>query len=304
LESHCDVSGGNSSFVYETSGTATGPYAGPFTEIGYVEIGPQSFNPPFLTPGAVVRWEASFTISSPAGRVVGLKRLPSGTHYTGLCLDTGNPAYVTEYAAYTTLQYDAVIKPSSEESEEYADQGMIPYSQVFVPYPASPPTSLFENFSSSQSSTTVIGSTKNESTRVSFTFTSTSSSINNSTWTGRGSFTFVGTPTSVSLAQLTSFTFTDVDDDNNVTATFKYGLSDLNSFSATFNASGALTALSLGTNVVNASSVVNCPTQCFFAPQAFDVASLAAGGATAQIGIPSGGIVVATGNIGNVQADH
>jgi hypothetical protein len=215
-------------------GTASGPYAGPFTEIGYVEIGPQSFNGGALTPGAVVRWDASFTISSPAGRVVGLKTLPPGTHYTGLCLDL--PNFPTEYAAYTTLQYDVVIKPPSEETgnQSFADQGMIPYSQVFVPYPASPPTSLFETFTSGQSSTTVIGGTQTGPTGVSFNFTSTSSSINNSTWTGKGSFSFVGTPTSVSLAQLTEFTFTDVDNDSGVIATFKYGLTDLNSFSATF----------------------------------------------------------------------
>ena len=310
LASHCDVSGGNSWFVYESIGIATGPYAGPVTEIGYVEIGPQSYNGFALTPGPVVRWDASFTISSPAGRVVGLKTLSSGTHYTGLCLDP------VEYAAYTTVHYEAVIHPkvvdpgrgdedrehqnldtdSAGETSEYADQGDA-YSQVFVPYPASPPTSLYENFTSSQSSTTVIESYS----QVSFTFTSTSTNISNSTWAGTGSFSFVGTPTGVSLAQLRSFNLTDVADDSGVTATFNYGLTDLNSFSAKFDASGALTALSLGTNVVNASSVVNCPTACAFAPQSFDVASLAAGGATAQIGIPSGGIVVAGGNIGNVQ---
>ena len=179
LASHCDVSGGNSWFVYKTKGTAKGPYAGPFTEHGYVEIGPQQFNPPFLTPGPIVRWHAEFTISSPAGRVVGHKKLPPGTNFTGLCLDTGNPAYITEYAAYTSLQYDAVIKLDSEgEGEDaehkngndggdadhrgkenhgrYADHGSA-YSQVFVPYPASPPTSLYQAFTSSQNNTTPIG---------------------------------------------------------------------------------------------------------------------------------------------------
>lgn len=139
---------------------------------------------------------------------------------------------------------------------------------------------------------------------VSFTYTATSA-INNDIVTGSGSFEFNDSPPSVSLAQITAFNFfLSVTDEAAYpflgdVFNFTFSLADLNSLSATFDASGALIALSLGTNVVNASST-SCNTTCFPAPEGIEIASLAPGGATTQLGIPKGGIVISTGNIGNV----
>jgi hypothetical protein len=136
------------------------------------------------------------------------------------------------------------------------------------------------------------------------TFTYTSPISNNTGVTGSGSFSFAGSPSSVSLAQLTSFSvidvFTNVDNSGNVssTATFSYSLTDLNSFSASFDSTGALTALSLATNLLV--PVQQSPPNTFY-PEGFDVASLAPGGASTQTIVSCCGNITSVGNIGNVQ---
>ena len=135
------------------------------------------------------------------------------------------------------------------------------------------------------------------------TFTYTSPISNNTGVTGSGSFSFAGSPSSVSLAQLTSFSFTDVltnyftSGNVSQTATFSYSLTDLNSFSASFDSTGALTALSLATNLL---APVQASTPSFY-PEGFDVASLAPGGASTQTIVSCCGNITSVGSIGNLQ---
>jgi hypothetical protein len=82
----CDPSG-TSTFSFEASGPAVGPYPGTFTETGTVTLGPQ-------TPGlgtAIQTLTASYTITSAAGDVTGTKSFtgPSDpiASQAGSCLD-------------------------------------------------------------------------------------------------------------------------------------------------------------------------------------------------------------------------
>ena len=70
----CNPSG-NTTFTIVVSGTAAGPYPGPFTETADVTIGPQ---PPGLV-GPVTQFDASFTVDSVAGTVSGTKHLETAT---------------------------------------------------------------------------------------------------------------------------------------------------------------------------------------------------------------------------------
>src|SRR2546423_15609038 len=62
---------GTSTFSYQTSGVATGPYPGTYTETGSVTVGPHAIiTGVFSGPGGLVTsWTASFTITSPPGTV-------------------------------------------------------------------------------------------------------------------------------------------------------------------------------------------------------------------------------------------
>ena len=83
---NCNPSG-TSSFDFEASGPAIGPYPGTFTETGTITIGPQTSG--FIAP--VLTLTASFTISSPAGDVTGTKSFTGPSDpllfQGGFCLD-------------------------------------------------------------------------------------------------------------------------------------------------------------------------------------------------------------------------
>src|SRR5256714_9908597 len=83
---------GTSTFSYHTSGIATAPYTGTYTETGTVTVGPQPIRPnTFSAPGGVVTsWTASFTITSPTRNVTGTTTLfppPAGfsADTAGIC---------------------------------------------------------------------------------------------------------------------------------------------------------------------------------------------------------------------------
>ena len=63
---------GNSTYTFEVSGPATGPYACTFTESGSVTIGPQ-VDPipgaPGQFRGPITAYESTFTVTSPAGNI-------------------------------------------------------------------------------------------------------------------------------------------------------------------------------------------------------------------------------------------
>jgi hypothetical protein len=102
----CDPSG-NSTFSFEASGPAIGPYPGTFTETGTVTLGPQ-------TPGlftAVQSLTASFTISSAAGDVTGTKSVTGPTNPVlgnAECLDAPDNARASNLNS-AGVTYDARI---------------------------------------------------------------------------------------------------------------------------------------------------------------------------------------------------
>ena len=83
---------GISTVSFEVSGTAIGPYAGTFTEVGTATFGP-AIHPIEGNPGQfrseLLTFSADFTITSTAGTVTGHKELPEGS---GLPTDVGNGA--------------------------------------------------------------------------------------------------------------------------------------------------------------------------------------------------------------------
>jgi hypothetical protein len=98
---------GTSTFSFEASGPAIGPYPGTFTEAGTITIGPQ-------TPGlftAVQSFTASFTISSPAGDVSGTKSVTGPTNPVlgnAECLDAPDNARAANLNS-AGVTYDARI---------------------------------------------------------------------------------------------------------------------------------------------------------------------------------------------------
>ncbi|MDQ6910842.1 MAG: hypothetical protein M3Z84_08705 [Actinomycetota bacterium] len=147
VASYCDVSGGTSWFIYSASGVASGPYPGPFTEYGRVELSGIILSG---GPGIIVHWDAVFTIDSPTAHVTGHKSLPSPA-LLGLCGDLGGPLN----HAVTTLHYDAEIQPVAGEGGNYTDHGTA-FSDVDAPFfeaGLAPPTLLYEVFTSDLTAT-------------------------------------------------------------------------------------------------------------------------------------------------------
>lgn len=158
--SSCDPSN-TSTFSYQTSGTATGPYPGTFIETGTVTIGPQVFPSGQSAPsGPVTSWTASFTITTPTGEIVtGTKTLTlpppgGGPPVTGICTN-GSATFGAEQAANTagsaqSLAYTATI--SVPGGDQFRDTGT---SQASVSVtPATPQANNFsETFASQQSIT-------------------------------------------------------------------------------------------------------------------------------------------------------
>jgi|tagenome__1003787_1003787.scaffolds.fasta_scaffold20976156_1 hypothetical protein len=69
---------GSTTLEFSLSGTAAGPYTGPFSENGTVTFGPQQLPNPTGRPfavGPVTQFDASFTVTAPNGTVTGSKHL-------------------------------------------------------------------------------------------------------------------------------------------------------------------------------------------------------------------------------------
>lgn len=91
LTAVCDPSG-TSTISYTTSGTASGPYPGTYTETGTVTIGPETLSV-FVNgfqAGPVTSLDATFTINSTAGTVSGTKHLDPSAVVPGFCYDFTN----------------------------------------------------------------------------------------------------------------------------------------------------------------------------------------------------------------------
>ena len=152
----CDPTG-NSTFTYQASGPATGPYVGTYSETGTVTMGPQTV--PGTPPnGFVTSWTASFTITgSPLGTVSGTKTLPpNAPTLPGVCkgFDVLFPA---ERGAATGLQnalsYTATITVPG--GAQYSDHGGSEAS--VAEFPDIPSfNQFFENFTTDQVTTTPI----------------------------------------------------------------------------------------------------------------------------------------------------
>jgi len=125
-------------FHFTATGTADGPYAGPFTETGSVTVG---------ADGALTAFTASFTISAPSGTVTGTKTLTSGTErcIVGQTVD-----------ATAQLTYQATI--TTPAGVAYTDQGA---SSAFVRVgvPLTQTTNLNESFTSSLAAPVALATT-------------------------------------------------------------------------------------------------------------------------------------------------
>jgi hypothetical protein len=120
----CNPSG-NSTISYATSGLASGPYPGTFTETGSAVIGPLTA-PSFVNGfefGFLTQLDAVFTINSPAGQVTGTKTLELPTTALGLCYDTspGRFRELSPDASGFGLRYDATIETA--DGSQYGDTG-------------------------------------------------------------------------------------------------------------------------------------------------------------------------------------
>jgi hypothetical protein len=123
INATCNPSG-TSTISYYTSGVATGPYPGTYTESGTATIGPGVGNG-FVNGfelGTITTIDAFFTIDSPTGQVTGTKHLSvSGTGQSA-CYDVqnrplpGGPLFTGVFrrlcscGATFLVQYDATIK--------------------------------------------------------------------------------------------------------------------------------------------------------------------------------------------------
>ena len=147
---------GTSTFTYQVTGPAAGPYVGTFTETGTVTIGPQlnAGNPP---TGTVTSWTASFTIASATGNVTGSKSLPAGAPpIVGICTEGGD-VFIAQRAAATgaqdILDYTATITVPG--GTQYSDHGR---SEASInDFPTEPSfDNFFEQFVSEQATTTPV----------------------------------------------------------------------------------------------------------------------------------------------------
>ncbi len=127
----CSSTGGGGSFSYTTSGTATGPYSGTFTET----IGGTLTSD--TTLGSLT---ATFTINSATGEVTGTKTW-SGGAYSACYVNAGN------FIITAAMNYRATIHTAAAA---YTDQGTAQTSTEEIG--GSP--SLLENFTSSQTQPT------------------------------------------------------------------------------------------------------------------------------------------------------
>jgi hypothetical protein len=141
---------GTSTVYFEASGTATGPYAGTFTETGTATIGPQAFNDPPINSsftGPVTTFDAVFTITSGATEVTGTKTLAlvSGSTAIGDCFTHYFSVHDVEVIVRDGVSYQAAIATGDAT---FSDHGVIPLVAAqhdeFVD--VSPPTVFFQVF--------------------------------------------------------------------------------------------------------------------------------------------------------------
>lgn len=115
---------GTSTYTYEISGVAAGPYPGTFTEQGSFTIGPidEEFIPGQFR-GALLSFEAEFTITGVNGTVEGTKTLATGFN-VGVCGHFGFLEQPDESAGQTLAQgltYTATIR--LPDGSRYRDTG-------------------------------------------------------------------------------------------------------------------------------------------------------------------------------------
>src|SRR6266576_3338932 len=125
----CDVNG-TSTISFSSSGTATGPYPGMYTEVGTATLGPQSFDVSGTPSGFLLSFDAVFTIHSTVGDVTGTKSLSPitdpGTQFAvGQCGNSqgGDPVELITAIAVNSVRYDAEV---SAPAGEFADHGRSP----------------------------------------------------------------------------------------------------------------------------------------------------------------------------------
>ncbi len=158
---------GNSSFSYQVSGPATGPYPGAFTETSTVTMGPQNIGSGFSNPSALITgWTVSFTITSPAGSVTGTKTLPAGTTGVGICTTASqSPVGVEQYAANVVppgLAYTATV---TSGGAQFGDHGLS-FPVTFNDIPVTAAANNFnESFTSAQATTTPLCNQNSQSSQ-------------------------------------------------------------------------------------------------------------------------------------------
>jgi hypothetical protein len=115
---------GTSTYTYEISGVAAGPYPGTFTETGSFTIGPidEEFLPGQFR-GDLLSFEAEFTITGANGTVEGTKTLATGFN-VGVCQHfgfIGQPDQSAGQTAAHALTYTATI--TLPDGSQYTDTG-------------------------------------------------------------------------------------------------------------------------------------------------------------------------------------
>ena len=143
---------GTTTFEFQASGTATGPYNGTFTETGTVTIGPQT---DLGGVGRVIDFSASFTIDSaiPPGTITGTKTLAPGAGADpasgfARCDSDGDPVADDVFANVTNffVLYEAQIDTTAGSRTDSGNAGFVLRSM-----PAFPATDTFlEIFNSTE----------------------------------------------------------------------------------------------------------------------------------------------------------
>lgn len=152
----CDRAG-TSTFSYSTSGTATAPYLGTFTESGSF-----SFGPPTTTigtgnalSGQLLTFTATFTITSGTMQVTGSKQLVAPAAVSldsrGFCNDP-SPNFCNTFARSTNLAYSATISATGQ----FSDQG----TSTATVCDDTPDEFLSETFTSSQTGTSPVSAVR------------------------------------------------------------------------------------------------------------------------------------------------